>query len=777
MAQVCDRSINFIIPGTVRSPGVEITATENKANGTITIVAEVMSTSSLIADLRALFFNFNGSLLGLTVEGSQQTDFATSNVIDLGNGANLRGAAKSFDIGVEFGTEGIGKDDIQAATFTLSSEQGTLTLDDIANVQFGARLTSVGAPGSARNDSSKLTTVAPAAPDAIDDIYTIFEDGQLGVDSPSHTPKGQIFQVLSNDTDADGDILTITHVDGAMYGKVEIIDGNDDDDLVGDAILYTPDADYSGADSFTYCISDNNGGTDSAQVDVTVQAVADIPNLSYEIIAGETVNEVIVRVTATQTDADGSEFIDRIELSNVPDNVIVLGSKVHDPNEESGEIIKEFKLKLPAGQSTNFNLGITAYSQEKLSDDEESVTVAVPIKLDHTANNTYRLFSAENQSIWGSGDNYEFNYTAPFAGVNNLSLSARLKQSLGIVDAEVTGSTNGSLTAGITPTFTFNGGEADASYTYQVRADSNYNKTTDVLSISTQAIGYDSFAKINTTGPNGGFRLDFNYDLYAEAIAGLETSLGDINSGVVKVDEEGTWNLMTWSTSDTDFEIPLLAGFGLKFAWPILNTSSEGTTSTGASNDFLQLTLDVDDLIFAVASAIASVTAGSQIEIPNFFGMGFDLGIENVFGAGASYDLIDLDLSAGLNLIQTFSMIQDGLEGIITYEDNTSQIFNFGDVILLENASAYDLDGDGVEYTLTMNPSIDLKNDTNLGFNIGWEAAVLQAEAWVSYLVDTKKVSIGPLEQNIVNLPIEEIDIYDKTFDLNFQEQDWMLIA
>ena len=43
------------------------------------------------------------------------------------------------------------------------------------------------------------------------------------------------------------------------------------------ASSYTPDANYFGADSFTYTISDGNGGTDTATVNVTVTAVNDNP--------------------------------------------------------------------------------------------------------------------------------------------------------------------------------------------------------------------------------------------------------------------------------------------------------------------------------------------------------------------------------------------------------------------------------------------------------------------------------------------------------------------
>ncbi|MEQ9326379.1 MAG: Ig-like domain-containing protein, partial [Rhodospirillales bacterium] len=69
--------------------------------------------------------------------------------------------------------------------------------------------------------------------------------------------------VLANDSDLDGDSLTIDGVSGLSHGTVEIVDGQ---------LVYTPTDEFSGEETFTYTISDGNGGSTTATVTVDVAA-------------------------------------------------------------------------------------------------------------------------------------------------------------------------------------------------------------------------------------------------------------------------------------------------------------------------------------------------------------------------------------------------------------------------------------------------------------------------------------------------------------------------
>ncbi len=69
--------------------------------------------------------------------------------------------------------------------------------------------------------------------------------------------------VLANDTDPDGDTLIVTGVSNPPHGTATVDGG-------GVGVHYTPDVNFSGPDSFTYNISDGNGGVDTGHVPITV---------------------------------------------------------------------------------------------------------------------------------------------------------------------------------------------------------------------------------------------------------------------------------------------------------------------------------------------------------------------------------------------------------------------------------------------------------------------------------------------------------------------------
>ncbi|MFW6428763.1 MAG: carboxypeptidase regulatory-like domain-containing protein, partial [Desulfosalsimonas sp.] len=88
-----------------------------------------------------------------------------------------------------------------------------------------------------------------------------------------------IENVLANDTDIDGDVLEISDFSQPLHGAVEA-EGNG-------AFTYTPGADFTGEDSFTYTVTDGNGEQDTASVTVRISPKVQIAASPEMIASGE----------------------------------------------------------------------------------------------------------------------------------------------------------------------------------------------------------------------------------------------------------------------------------------------------------------------------------------------------------------------------------------------------------------------------------------------------------------------------------------------------------
>jgi len=97
--------------------------------------------------------------------------------------------------------------------------------------------------------------------------------------------------VLSNDTDLDGDSLTITAFSQGTSGSV-VNNGNG-------TFTYTPTAGFVGADTFTYTISDGNGGTAVGTVAVTVDSIVNPPINTPPVATNDTLTTTLGNAITT----------------------------------------------------------------------------------------------------------------------------------------------------------------------------------------------------------------------------------------------------------------------------------------------------------------------------------------------------------------------------------------------------------------------------------------------------------------------------------------------
>ncbi|EML0898342.1 tandem-95 repeat protein [Vibrio parahaemolyticus] len=144
------------------------------------------------------------------------------------------------------------------------------------------------------------------APVAKDDIATTQEDTAVTID------------VLSNDTDVDGDKLSIQSATvPEAQGKVEIVDGK---------LVFTPAENFNGHAEITYTVTDGQL-TDEAKVTVTVNPVNDAPTIkvdAVESITEDAVSTDTVVATLTVRDTDTPEDQLTVSLENNSNGYFVL---------------------------------------------------------------------------------------------------------------------------------------------------------------------------------------------------------------------------------------------------------------------------------------------------------------------------------------------------------------------------------------------------------------------------------------------------------------------
>ena len=136
------------------------------------------------------------------------------------------------------------------------------------------------------------------APVAQADAVTGTEDTSLVI---------ALTQLTGNDTDVDGDTLTVTAVSAATGGMVQLEEG---------AVHFTPQPDYFGPASFVYTVQDGRGGQAQALATLQIAPVNDAPVVGGETVSGvEDTALVIAAQALLANDHDVDHAIDSANLT------------------------------------------------------------------------------------------------------------------------------------------------------------------------------------------------------------------------------------------------------------------------------------------------------------------------------------------------------------------------------------------------------------------------------------------------------------------------------
>ena len=179
-------------------------------------------------------------------------------------------------------------------------------------------------------DGNRLDAIYLDRPGAVRDAFTIIKGAVINT-PPTATDDSAVtnedtlvtMTVLANDTDPNNDPLTVSSVTQPSNGSAAINADN--------TVTYTPNLNFNGLNSFTYTISDGQGGTSTATVSITVNPINDPPIANNQSVTTPMNTAVVMTLTASDIDFDPLTY----SVVSQPTNGILSGtapSLTYTPN-------------------------------------------------------------------------------------------------------------------------------------------------------------------------------------------------------------------------------------------------------------------------------------------------------------------------------------------------------------------------------------------------------------------------------------------------------------
>lgn len=208
------------------------------------------------------------------------------------------------------------------------------------------------------------------APNAVDDTHTTY----------SARPGTKNFiPILDNDSDPEGDALSITQVTQPLHGQTGISTAQG---TPQNTVWYTPRLGYTGSDSFTYTIKDTHGNTATATVTMTVTRSNRAPNAVEDAPTTTSDTPINIDVLLNDSDPDGNHI--RILSFTQPAYGVVTEVSISGPSSASRRRHLRFD---PQGHVGSITFSYTISDGRTLSPnhtDTTTVTVASTSPTDTT---------------------------------------------------------------------------------------------------------------------------------------------------------------------------------------------------------------------------------------------------------------------------------------------------------------------------------------------------------------------------------------------------------
>jgi Ca2+-binding RTX toxin-like protein len=207
--------------------------------------------------------------------------------------------------------------------------------------------------------------------------------------------------ILRKYTDIEGDTLSISGFTKPSNGTLTLNDNGTVGNASDDYFIYTPDANYNGADSFNYTGSDGNGGTIAGTFNLKVKPVNDAPvSVNDTVTASKNTAVTIAANTLLANDRD----IDSTNLTITGVSAATNGTAVLKNNDTPNNSADDFIVFTPAkGFSGAASFDYTISDRQLTS--TAKVTVQVGDRLSGGNGNDYLKGTLGNDTLVGGSGN------------------------------------------------------------------------------------------------------------------------------------------------------------------------------------------------------------------------------------------------------------------------------------------------------------------------------------------------------------------------------------
>lgn len=440
--------------------------------------------------------------------------------------------------------EGDGQAGATVKVFINGAAVGTTTVDD--NGEWVFQTTTSLDPGnySVTTTHTDLAgnTGGVSAPYTFD---VVLNEGPVANADNFQVNKATVLDVLTNDTDADGDTLTVTQITQQPANGTVSVDASG-------IVTFTPaNSTHQGTETFTYEVSDGNGGFDTATVTVEVFPALVAPTIDL----------------AAASDSGRSST----------DNITNITAPVLQGTATAGSTVEVYNGSTKLGETTADSAGNWSLTSSSLADGLYNLTAQstslnssissspLAVTIDTVVNASVSLPAAQEAGSWfGNATNVRFvintleEVSYDIKDVN-FHWGSRAWYNPG-TSITASGSTSSSTTVAASYTSTYSHGW----FTFQatltdVAGNQTVNNLTEVVVDPIASLkdgGYIvTYLKLSEVAEQGFDVFAQRYDAQGNTVNGAfqvnsHTASDQINSDVTGLEDGGY--LITWQSQDQD---------------------------------------------------------------------------------------------------------------------------------------------------------------------------------------------------------------------------------